>query len=248
MLKTVLRTKGVTSGYGKLQIINGIDIELKKGELVTIIGPNGCGKSTLIKTIMGLIPAWEGEILINESINIAGMKPSQIVKGKIPINYVPQVSNVFPTLSVQENLKIGSLPRDKSSKEKIQSDLNEIFEIFPRLKERLNQKAALLSGGERQMLALSRALMSSPEILLLDEPTAALAPVLADEIFEKILELNQRGLSILLVEQRATRALSISNRAYVLVTGEIAYTGTGQALLDDAKVGELYLGKKITNE
>ncbi len=238
----VIETKDLDSGYGKLQILRGISITVNKGELVTIIGPNGSGKSTLIKTIIGLVPAWNGSIIINNSIDITRMKPYEIVKSGIPINYVPQVSNVFPTLSVKENLHLGALPQ--KNKENIPSDLEKMFEIFPILKERINQKAALLSGGERQMLALARALMSNPDILLLDEPTAALAPIYADEIFAKILELKELGISILLVEQRATRALKISDRGYVLVSGEVAYADDAINLINNKKVGELYLGKR----
>lgn len=238
----MIKTKNLESGYGKLQILFGIDIELNKGELVTIIGPNGSGKSTLIKTIMGLVKPWSGEVIIGGKTNIAGMKPYEIVKKGVPINYVPQVSNVFPTLSVKENLRLGSLPR--KSKETVEEDLEQLYELFPRLHERINQKAALLSGGERQMLALGRALMSNPEIILLDEPTAALAPVLADEIFSKILELKALGISILLVEQRATRALKISDRGYVFVSGHVVFKGKASDLVDNEKIGELYLGKR----
>ncbi|RMG33648.1 MAG: ABC transporter ATP-binding protein [Methanobacteriota archaeon] len=244
MVQKVIETQNLISGYGKLQIINGVDIVLNKGELVTIIGPNGSGKSTLIKTIIGLVPAWSGRILINEQIDITGKKPYDIISEGVPINYVPQVNNVFPTLSIEENLLLGALPRRKDGKEAVYKDMEEIFRIFPRLKERRSQKAALLSGGERQMLALGRALMSNPEIILLDEPTAALAPVLADEIFEKILQLKALGLSILLVEQRATRALKISDRGYVLVSGEVAFSGTAKELIGNEKIGELYLGKR----
>ncbi len=221
-----------------------INIELRKGELCTIIGPNGSGKSTLIKTIIGLVKAWKGEVIINNELNITGMQPYEIVKSGVPINYVPQVNNVFPTLSIKENLQLGALPRGSDDEENIEKDLQNIFDIFPRLLERYQQKAALLSGGERQMLALARALMSNPDILLLDEPTAALAPVLADEIFSKILELKKLGLSILLVEQRATRALNISDRGYVLVSGRVAYQGKASDLVGNEKVGELYLGKR----
>ncbi len=244
MVQKVIETKNLVSGYGKLQIINGVDIVLNKGELVTIIGPNGSGKSTLIKTIIGLVPAWSGSIIVNEQVDITGKKPYDIISEGVPINYVPQVNNVFPTLSIEENLLLGSLPRRQDGKEAVYKDMEEIFRIFPRLKERKSQKAALLSGGERQMLALGRALMSNPEIILLDEPTAALAPVLADEIFEKILQLKDLGLSILLVEQRATRALKISDRGYVLVSGEVAFSGTAKELIGNEKVGELYLGKR----
>jgi len=242
MVQQVIKTENLESGYGKLQILFGIDIELNKGELVTIIGPNGSGKSTLIKTIIGLVKPWSGRVIINGETDIAGMKPFDVVRSGIPINYVPQVSNVFPTLTIKENLHLGALPR--KNKDNVAEDLRQIYTLFPRLEERQLQRAALLSGGERQMLALARALMSNPEILILDEPTAALAPILADEIFLKILELKALGLSILLVEQRATRALKISDRGYVLVSGNLAYQGKASDLVGNEKVGELYLGKR----
>jgi len=243
-MSKVVEVNNINSGYGKLQIIFDISVHLDKGELVTIIGPNGSGKSTLIKTIMGLVKPWSGEVIINEAVNIAGMKPYEVVTDNIPINYVPQVNNVFPTLSVQENLKLGALPRKDVDPEELEGDYQRIYDLFPRLEERMTQKAATLSGGERQMLALGRALMAKPDILLLDEPTAALAPVLADEIFEKILELKDLGISIFLVEQRATRALKISDRGYVLVSGQVAYTGIASELIGNEKIGELYLGKR----
>lgn len=246
MSEIVIETKNIESGYGKLQIIFGIDLVLRKGELVTIIGPNGSGKSTLIKTIIGLVQPWSGKVIINDEYDVSGMKPFEIVNAGIPINYVPQVANVFPTLSVLENLKLGALPR--KTKKGVKEDLAQIYELFPRLDERKQQKAALLSGGERQMLALGRALMSRPKILILDEPTAALAPILADEIFAKIVELKKLGLSILLVEQRATRALNISDRGYVLVSGKVAFQGDAKDLIGNKRIGELYLGKRSSDD
>jgi len=244
LLSKVVEVNNINSGYGKLQIIFDISVELKKGELVTIIGPNGSGKSTLIKTIMGLVPTWSGDVIINEKINISGMKPYEVVTSNIPINYVPQINNVFPTLTVLENLKLGALPRKNIDENILMDDLDRVYNLFPRLNERYEQKAALLSGGERQMLALGRALMANPDILLLDEPTAALAPVLADEIFSKIIELKKLGISIFLVEQRATRALKISDRGYVLVSGQVAYEGAAKDLIGNERIGELYLGKR----
>lgn len=211
---------------------------------MTIIGPNGSGKSTLIKTIIGLVPTWSGQTLINGTFDITNMKPYEIVTSGVPINYVPQVANVFPTLSVDENLLLGALPRMGDGEDAIEADMKRMFKIFPVLEERSYQKAALLSGGERQMLALARALMSNPEIILLDEPSAALAPVLADQIFEKIIELKDLGISIILVEQRATRALKISDRGYVLVSGHVAFQGSAKELIGNEKIGELYLGKR----
>ncbi len=249
MAETILKATDVVSGYGKLEILHGINVEVKEGELVTIIGPNGSGKSTFVKTIIGLVPCWSGNISIadpkeNQNFNVTSLKPYQIVTSGIPLSYVPQVSNVFPTLTVEENLKIGGFVKRKDPSYNFKKKVEEIYDIFPRLKSRTGQSAALLSGGERQMLALGKALMSEPKILLLDEPSAALAPVLADVIFHEIQTLMKLGLSILLVEQRATRALQISDRAYVFVSGEVAHSDKAENILHNPKIGEMFLGKR----
>ena len=240
MNQTVLRGKNIISGYGKLQVINGVDIHVNKGELVTIIGPNGSGKSTLIKTLIGLVELFEGSVFFRDK-DVSRMSPHEIIKEGIPFGYVPQLNNTFPSLTIEENLKIWLYTRkwDKNYQKRLQ----ELFELFPILNERFKQKANLLSGGERQMLALARALMPSPEILILDEPTAALAPNIAEEMLQLIVSLKKTiGISILLVEQRAKRSMELSDRGYILVTGNIAAEGSAKELLTEDKIRKLYLG------
>lgn len=241
MSQTILKAEKIESGYGRLQIINGIDLHVDKGELVTIIGPNGSGKSTFIKTLIGLVKMFSGNVTIN-GLNVNNFKPNQIIKKGIPLQYVPQLSNVFPSLTIEENLKMGLYTRKRFDKYYTERR-DAMTDLFPILGERIGQKASLLSGGERQMLALARALMSEPEILILDEPTAALAPNTADEIFQLILKLRDEvGISILLVEQRARKSLEMSNRGYVFVTGRVAAEGTAKDLLQADKIRKLYLG------
>ncbi len=242
MGEPILRATNIYSGYGKLQVINGISLELHQGELVTIIGPNGSGKSTFIKTLIGLVELFSGKVEINGR-DVTGKKPHEIIKEGIPIGYVPQLSNVFPSLTIEENLKMGYYTKkwDQSFHERTE----ELFQLFPVLKERYKQRASLLSGGERQQLALARALMPTPKILLLDEPTAALAPKLAEEMLQLILKLKRElNISILLVEQRAKRSLELSDRGYVFVTGRIAAEGTADELLAEDKIRRLYLGQR----
>ena len=240
MSQTVLRGEKIYSGYGKLQVINGIDIHIDEGELVTIIGPNGSGKSTLIRTMIGLVDLFDGQVFIRDK-DVSGMKPHEIIEAGIPLGYVPQLANVFPSLTIEENLKMGLFVKkwDDYYLERTQ----EMFKLFPILEERIKQKASLLSGGERQMLALARALMPSPEVLILDEPTAALAPNLAEDMLQLIVSLkNELNISILLVEQRAKRSMELSDRGYVLVTGEIAAEGPSKELLAEDRIKKLYLG------
>ncbi len=242
MTQLVLRAQNIYSGYGKLQVINGIDIHINEGELVTIIGPNGSGKSTLIKTLIGLVKLFAGEVFIRD-IEVSHMRPHEIINEGIPLGYVPQLSNVFPSLTIEENLKMGLFVKkwDKYYQERIQK----MFDLFPILEERFTQKASLLSGGERQMLALARALMPAPEILILDEPTAALAPNLAEEMLQLIVSLKESlDISILLVEQRAKRSMELSDRGYVLVTGKIAAEGPAKDLLAEDRIRKLYLGAR----
>lgn len=240
MKKPVLHAHNVVSGYGKLQVINGVDIHVNEGELVTIIGPNGSGKSTLIKTLIGLVEMFRGSVFFRD-IEVSHMNPHTIIKKGIPFGYVPQLNNTFPSLTIEENLKMGLYVRKWDSQ--YQEKLDELFIMFPILKDRFQQKASLLSGGERQMLALARALMPSPEILILDEPTAALAPNIAEEMLQLIVSLKKTGnLSILLVEQRAKRSMELSDRGYVLVTGRIAAEGSTKELLAEDRIRKLYLG------
>jgi neutral amino acid transport system ATP-binding protein len=234
--KIILEVNSVHAGYVPgLDILQGINMKLSAGEMVAIIGPNGAGKSTLAKTIAGLLSPHTGEILLNGQ-NIAGLKANQIVdKG---VCYVPQVANVFKALTVEENLEMGAFIR----KVDLAPLKEKIFTTFPRLKERRKQLAGTLSGGERQMLAMGRALMLDPPILILDEPSAALSPMLVDDIFTKVKEVNALGTSIILVEQNAKKALAMSHRGYVLDSGRDRIEGKGIDLLNDPNVGALYLG------
>jgi branched-chain amino acid transport system ATP-binding protein len=237
MNKTILECNAVAAGYVKgLNILQGVDLVVYENEIVSIIGPNGAGKSTLLKAIMGLINISGGRFFIEgqEKTNLATHK---IVN--LGVGYVPQVANVFPSLTIEENLEIGSWSL-KTNKKKA---LERIYEDFKILKDRKRDKAGNLSGGQRQILALARALITSPQILLLDEPSAGLSPVAINEVFSKVKEINESGVAILLVEQNAKRALSFSDRGYVLDQGRNAYQGSGEELLNDPRVIDLYLGK-----
>ena len=237
MNKTVIECNGIAAGYVKgLNILQGIDMIIIEKEIVSIIGPNGAGKSTLLKAIMGIINISGGRFFI-DGVEKTNTPTHQIVKEGV--GYVPQVENVFPSLTIEENLEIGSWSIDTSIKQSI----SKIFDDFPMLKERRKDKAGNLSGGQRQILALARALTTSPKILLLDEPSAGLSPVAIKEVFEIVKEINSKGVAILLVEQNAKRALNFSDRGYVLDQGRNAYQGKGQELLNDPRVVDLYLGK-----
>ncbi|MDA9732219.1 ABC transporter ATP-binding protein [Acidimicrobiaceae bacterium] len=237
MNKTVIECNGIAAGYVKgLNILQGIDMIINEKEIVSIIGPNGAGKSTLLKAIMGIINISGGRFFI-DGVEKTNTPTHQIVKEGV--GYVPQVENVFPSLTIEENLEIGSWSIDTSIKQSI----SKIFDDFPMLKERRKDKAGNLSGGQRQILALARALTTSPKILLLDEPSAGLSPVAIKEVFEIVKEINSKGVAILLVEQNAKRALNFSDRGYVLDQGRNAYQGKGQELLNDPRVVDLYLGK-----
>ena len=237
MNKTVIECNGIAAGYVKgLNILQGVDLIVNEKEIVSIIGPNGAGKSTLLKAIMGIINISGGRFFIN-GLEKTNTPTHQIVNEGV--GYVPQVENVFPSLTIEENLEIGSW----SVKDNIKQSISKIFDDFPMLKERQRDKAGNLSGGQRQILALARALVTSPSILLLDEPSAGLSPVAIKEVFEIVKEINSRGVAILLVEQNATRALNFSDRGYVLDQGRNAYQGKGQELLNDPRVVDLYLGK-----
>jgi branched-chain amino acid transport system ATP-binding protein len=237
MNKTVIECNGIAAGYVKgLNILQGVDLIVDEKEIVSIIGPNGAGKSTLLKAIMGIINISGGRFYIN-GVEKTNTPTHQIVSEGV--GYVPQVENVFPSLTIEENLEIGSW----SVKDNIKQSISKIFDDFPMLKERQKDKAGNLSGGQRQILALARALVTSPNILLLDEPSAGLSPVAIKEVFEIVKDINSRGVAILLVEQNATRALNFSDRGYVLDQGRNAYQGKGQELLNDPRVVDLYLGK-----
>ncbi len=237
MSNAIIEINGLASGYVKgLNILQGVDLVLKEKEIVSIIGPNGAGKSTLLKAIMGLIPIFGGKIYFN-SEELKDIKSYELVNQGI--GYVPQVLNVFPSLTVQENLEMGNWGK----KEKDSNLLNEIYEMFDVLSSRKKERAGNLSGGQRQLLALGRALISKPNVLLLDEPSAGLSPVAIEEVFKHVKNINESGVAILLVEQNAKRALKFCDRGYVLDQGRNAYTGSGNELLNDDKVIDLYLGK-----
>ncbi|GAB4238232.1 MAG: ABC transporter ATP-binding protein [Elainellaceae cyanobacterium] len=232
----LLNVVDVYAGYVRdLDILQGVNFKIYPGELVVVIGPNGAGKSTLAKTIFGLLTPHQGTIAF-QGQNIVGLKSNQIVQRGMC--YVPQIANVFPSLSVEENLEMGAFIRSGSLKE-IKA---EIFDLFPRLVERRRQQAGTLSGGERQQLAMGRALMLRPSLLILDEPSAALSPVLVNSVLELIKRINETGTSIILVEQNARKALAMADRGYVLESGRDRFEGAGSDLLNDPKVGELYLG------
>lgn len=232
----LVEVRELIAGYSPgINILNGVSIHLAPGELVGVIGPNGAGKSTVLKALFGLVQVFSGSVFLRGE-EITGRKANVLVsKG---IGYVPQINNVFPSLTVLENLEVGCYQAPKTFPQR----RDFVLEIFPRLAERINSKAGSLSGGERQMLAMGRALMMEPSVLLLDEPSAGLSPLLQDQVFDRVKEVNQSGVGIIMVEQNASRCLQICDRAYVLDQGRNAYTGTGQELLSDPKVIELYLG------
>lgn len=233
----MLKVDNLHTSYGKIHAIRGISFEVKQGEIVTLIGANGAGKSTTLKTISGMLAPHTGTITFKGE-NIAGT-PAHAVTAKKLI-HVPEGRRIFPRMTVLENLEMGAFLR--SDADGIKEDMEWVFELFPRLKERVAQKGGTLSGGEQQMLAMGRALMSRPELLMLDEPSMGLAPVVVETIFETIETLHNQGITILLVEQNANLALSIADRGYVLETGEIGLTGTGRELLVNEEVQKAYLG------
>ena len=232
----VVEVDAVTAGYlPGVNILNACSLVARQGELIGIIGPNGAGKSTLLKSIFGLVKVREGTIKLNGE-EITNLKANKLVsKG---VGFVPQTNNVFPSLTIQENLEMGMFQKPKG----VKARLEYVTEIFPELKKRLGQRAGSLSGGERQMVAMSRALMMGPHVMLLDEPSAGLSPVRQDEAFLRVKEINRAGVTTIMVEQNARRCLQICNRGYVLDQGRDAYTGTGRDLLNDPKVIALYLG------
>ncbi len=237
----ILEVDNVYSGYGETEILHGVSIEIYENEIVTIIGPNGCGKSTLMKTIFGLLRATSGNInfLINDKLtSINNFDTENLIKQGL--SYVPQSDNVFPSLTIEENLEMGSFIQEEGMAESIES----MYDLFPILKEKRNDPASQLSGGQRQMLAFARAMMLKPRLIILDEPSAGLAPNLVSSVFETILTIHKAGVAVLMVEQNAKAALERSNRGYVLATGENRADGTGKSLLKNKEIASLYLGGK----
>lgn len=233
----MLEVKGLSVNYGVIQAVKNVSFEINEGEIVTLIGANGAGKSTIVKTISGLLKPREGQI-IYQGEDITREKAPQIVMDGI--SQVPEGRHIFAGMTVMENLQMGAFLQKKSSE--AAESYQEIFARFPILKKRKNQDAATLSGGEQQMLAIGRALMAKPKLLLLDEPSMGLSPLFIKDIFMIIKELNQKGTTILLIEQNAKQALSIANRGYVLATGSVQLTGTGQDLLANSEVQKVYFG------
>jgi ABC-type branched-subunit amino acid transport system ATPase component len=231
----LLTVEGLTTGYGEMEVLRSLSLQVRAGQIVSIIGPNGAGKSTAMKAVFGLLRPWKGSIRFGER-EIGALAPDKIVR--LGMCYVPQTDNVFPSLTVEENLEMGAFVLSGPTKERKER----VYALFPRLAERRRQRAGKMSGGERQMVAMGRALMLDPKLLLLDEPSAGLAPLLVDLIFEKVREINAAGVAVLMVEQNARKSLELADHAYVLVGGTNAIDGAGRDLLHDPEVGRLYLG------
>ena len=225
----------MVGGYGGADILNGCTVDVGEGEIAVIVGPNGAGKSTAMKALLGMLHLREGEVLYRGK-DISGLSPQdRIAEG---IAFVPQTNNVFTSMSVYENLEMGAFLRDDD----IEETVEQVYELFPILREKRDQLAGELSGGQRQQVAVGRALMSRPSVLMLDEPTAGVSPIVMDELFERILEVRDTGVAILMVEQNARQALEIADRGFVLVMGENRHTDSGEALLADAEVRRSFLG------
>lgn len=232
----MLKIKNLSVSYGGIKALRNVSLEVPDGEIVTLIGANGAGKSTTLRSVVGLVKAYEGSVEFNGK-NILGLQTNKIIEEGITL--VPEGRRVFPDLTVLENIKIGAYLRNDD----LTDDINWVYDIFPRLKERSWQLAGTLSGGEQQMLAVARALMSHPKLLMMDEPSLGLAPLVIKDIFNVITEINKQGVTILLIEQNANMALKIAHTAYVLETGTITMSGTGSELLADERIKEAYLGK-----
>ena len=232
---SLLLVDDVVSGYGRMEVLHGVSLEVEQGQIVALMGPNGSGKTTLLRTVFGIVNPTQGQVLFKGEV-VSGHPPEKVAR--TGLCYVPQEANIFSSLTVQENLEMGAFTRQDDW----QPRMEEIFDMFPELTDRRKSRAGELSGGMRQMLAIGRALMLNPTLLLLDEPSTGLAPFLVDQIFEKISELNKQGVTILLVEQNA-QALKCAEKAYILEGGEKKAEGTAQELLADEEIGKLYLGR-----
>ena len=232
----LLEVKNVVSGYGRTDVLHGVSISVARDEIVTIIGPNGAGKSTLFKTIMGYLIPRSGKVIFSEE-DLTRLKPNhKVEKG---IAYVPQLDNTFLSLSIRENLEMGGFSKDS---EALKQGIETAYGTFPILSDRRNQRARTLSGGQRQMLAMSMALMTEPDLLLLDEPSAGLSPKISDEVFNQIMSLHQKGIGVLIIEQDAHRSLSISDRGYVLAMGQNHFDGSADTILNDPQIKQAFLG------
>ena len=236
-MSKILEIKNLSVFYGGIEAIKNISLDVEAGSIVTLIGSNGAGKSSTLRSIAGIVKAKSGEVLF-EGENILGLSPDQIVKRGVTL--VPEGRRVFPNLTVAENLHVGAYLR----KDDIKPDLEYVYELFPRLKERSWQFAGTLSGGEQQMLAVGRAMMARPKLIMMDEPSLGLAPLIVQGIFDIIRTINKAGITVLLIEQNANMALKVADYAYVMQTGEITLSGTGAELLENEEVKEAYLGKQ----
>ena len=236
-MSKILEIKNLSVSYGGIEAIKNISLDVEAGSIVTLIGSNGAGKSSTLRSIAGIVKAKSGEVLF-EGENILGLSPDQIVKRGVTL--VPEGRRVFPNLTVAENLHVGAYLR----KDDIKPDLEYVYELFPRLKERSWQFAGTLSGGEQQMLAVGRAMMARPKLIMMDEPSLGLAPLIVQGIFDIIRTINKAGITVLLIEQNANMALKVADYAYVMQTGEITLSGTGAELLENEEVKEAYLGKQ----
>ena len=234
-MTVVLEAQDIVAGYGEMEILHGVSLRLDEGEVVAIIGPNGAGKSTLLKAIFGLVAVRTGRVDLSGR-DVTNHSPDRMVQAGM--SYVPQVDNVFPSLTINENLEMGAFVR----RDGLRDRLERVYDLFPDIAGRRGERAGKLSGGQRQMLALARALMLDPKVLLLDEPSASLSPIMVTSIFDKIGQINRGGTAILLVEQNAQEALTFSKRAYVLAMGENRLEGDAKRILTDEEVGRLYLG------
>ena len=232
---TFLAAQAMTGGYGAADILHGCTLTVDRGEIAVIVGPNGAGKSTAMKAVFGMLPLREGGVTL-DGRDITGLSPQQRVHAGM--GFVPQVANVFVSMTVEENLEMGAYIRDDD----IGETMEQVYALFPILRQKRRQPAGQLSGGQRQQVAVGRALMTKPALLMLDEPTAGVSPIVMDELFDKILEVAATGIAVLMVEQNARQALDIADRGYVLVQGRNRYTDTGQALLADPEVRRTFLG------
>ena len=238
-MSTILKAVDVVAGYGKLVVVHKVTVELKKNEIVVIVGPNGSGKSTLIKSILGFSKLFDGKILY-ENQDITGLRTDRLIR--MGIGYVPQINNVFTNLTVEENLEIGAY--SKKDKNEVKASISEVYDMFPVLRQKKNERAGNLSGGERQILALGRVMVLKPKILLFDEPTASLSPIAASQVLSYIREICDSGIPVLMAEQNARKGLAVSDRGYILVDGRCVKEGSSKEILEDKEIGKLYLGLK----
>jgi ABC-type branched-chain amino acid transport systems, ATPase component len=232
----ILNVTDLVTGYGDAKIVHGVDLEVQPEEMVCIIGPNGAGKSTLMRAIFGLIDCWDGRVVVSD-VDVTDYRPDEITR--VGASYVPQRNNIFPTLTVRENLEMGGYVDDEVT----ETDFQEVYDRFPILEERQNQKVGTMSGGQRQMVAMGAGLMIDPDILLVDEPSAGLAPDLVEDMFQRVQRIKQRGTAVLMIEQNARQALRYSDRGYVLDQGENRFVGSGEELLESDEIKQLYLGQ-----